>query len=260
MKKILIAGNWKMHKTPSESIDFVRNLLERMGNYEDREVLVCPPYTSLYPVSDIVKNTPLLLGAQNVFYEEKGAFTGEISPLMLKDIGVEFVICGHSERRNIFGETDELINKKIKKVVEHGMKPIFCLGEKLEEREKGETFEVIKRQLEKGLSEFKEIEKLTIAYEPVWAIGTGKNATPEQAEEVHIFIRKWIKENYGEDAANDIRILYGGSVKPENIDDLIKEENIDGVLVGGASLDVDKFLRIIEYTSMTKPGLDKREK
>ncbi len=247
MKKILIAGNWKMHKTPSESISFVKNLLERMGNYEDREVLVCPPYTSLYPVSNIVKDTPLLLGAQNVFYEEKGAFTGEISPLMLKEIGVEFVICGHSERRNIFGETDEMINKKIKKVVEFGMKPIFCIGEKLEEREKEETFEVIKKQLEKGLSGFKEIEKLTIAYEPVWAIGTGKNATPEQAEEVHLFIRKWIKENYGEDAANNIRILYGGSVKPENIDDLIKEKNIDGVLVGGASLDVDKFLRIIEY-------------
>ena len=247
MKKILIAGNWKMHKTPSESIDFVKNLLERMGNYEDREVLVCPPYTSLYPVSNIVKDTPLLLGAQNVFYEEKGAFTGEISPLMLKEIGVEFVICGHSERRNIFGETDEMINKKIKKVVEFGMKPIFCIGEKLEEREKEETFEVIKKQLEKGLSGFKEIEKLTIAYEPVWAIGTGKNATPEQAEEVHLFIRKWIKENYGEDAASDVRILYGGSVKPENIDDLIKEKNIDGVLVGGASLDVDKFLRIIEY-------------
>ncbi len=247
MKKILIAGNWKMHKTPSESISFVKNLLERMGNYEDREVLVCPPYTSLYPVSNIVKDTPLLLGAQNVFYEEKGAFTGEISPLMLKEVGVEFVICGHSERRNIFGETDEMINKKIKKVVEFGMKPIFCIGEKLEEREKEETFEVIKKQLEKGLSGFKEIEKLTIAYEPVWAIGTGKNATPEQAEEVHLFIRKWIKENYGEDAANNIRVLYGGSVKPENIDDLIKEKNIDGVLVGGASLDVDKFLRIIEY-------------
>lgn len=247
MKKKLIAGNWKMYKTPSESINFVKDLLGKMGDYQDREVLICPPYTSLYPVSEIVKGTSLFLGAQNIFYEDEGAFTGEISPGMLKDIGVTFVICGHSERRNIFGETDDIINRKIGKVVEYGMMPILCIGEKLEEREKGRTFEVIKKQLENSLKNFKNIDKLTIAYEPVWAIGTGKNATPQQAEEVHTFIREWISKKYGEDAGISIRILYGGSVKPENIDDLMKEKNIDGALVGGASLDVDKFVRIIEY-------------
>lgn len=247
MKKKLIAGNWKMYKTPSESINFVKDLLGKMGDYQDREVLICPPYTSLYPVSEIVKGTSLFLGAQNIFYEDEGAFTGEISPGMLKDIGVTFVICGHSERRNIFGETDDIVNRKIGKVVEYGMMPILCIGEKLEEREKGRTFEVIEKQLENSLKNFENIDKLTIAYEPVWAIGTGKNATPQQAEEVHTFIREWISKKYGEDAGISIRILYGGSVKPENIDDLMKEKNIDGALVGGASLDVDKFVRIIEY-------------
>ncbi len=247
MRKTLIAGNWKMNKTPSESIEFVTNLIKNIGNYNDREILICPPFTSLYPISDIIRNSSLLLGAQNVFYEEKGAFTGEISPLMLKDIGVEYVICGHSERRNIFGETDEIINKKVKKVIQYELKPILCIGEKLEERESNKTFDIIKKQLEKCLSDFEYIEQLTIAYEPVWAIGTGKNATPQQAEEVHTFIRKWIGENYNQEIADLIRVIYGGSVSPDNIDDLMKEKDIDGVLVGGASLDIDKFLRIINY-------------
>jgi len=246
MRKTLIAGNWKMNKTPSESIEFVTNLIKNIGNYNDREILICPPFTSLYPISDIIRNSSLLLGAQNVFYEEKGAFTGEISPLMLKDIGVEYVICGHSERRNIFGEIDEIINKKVKKVIQYKLKPILCIGEKLEERESNKTFDIIKKQLEKCLSDFEYIEQLTIAYEPVWAIGTGKNATPQQAQDVHRFIRKLIEQNYGQ-SASCIRILYGGSVKPENIDILMAEADIDGALVGGASLKIESFSRIVGF-------------
>jgi triosephosphate isomerase len=247
MKKTLIAGNWKMYKTPSESIEFVEKLIKNLKNYEDRDILICPPFTSLYPVSQIIKNSSVKLGAQNVYFENEGAFTGEISPIMLKDIGVEYVICGHSERRNIFGETDEIINKKVKKVTENGMRPILCVGEKLEEREKGQTFEVVENQIRNCLSNFKDIEKLVIAYEPVWAIGTGKTALPQQAEEVHIFIREWIGKMYNNEIAENLIILYGGSVKPENIDQLMKEKDIDGVLVGGACLKIDSFLRIIDY-------------
>jgi triosephosphate isomerase len=247
MKKTLIAGNWKMYKTPSESIEFVEKLIKNLKNYEDRDILICPPFTSLYPVSQIIKNSSVKLGAQNVYFENEGAFTGEISPFMLKDIGVEYVICGHSERRNIFGETDEIINKKVKKVTENGMHPILCVGEKLEEREKGQTFEVVENQIRNCLSNFKDIEKLVIAYEPVWAIGTGKTALPQQAEEVHIFIRELIGKMYNSEIAENLIILYGGSVKPENIDQLMKEKDIDGVLVGGACLKIDSFLRIIDY-------------
>jgi triosephosphate isomerase len=247
MKKTLIAGNWKMYKTPSESIEFVEKLIKNLKNYEDRDILICPPFTSLYPVSQIIKNSSVKLGAQNVYFENEGAFTGEISPFMLKDIGVEYVICGHSERRNIFGETDEIINKKVKKVTENGMRPILCVGEKLEEREKGQTFEVVENQIRNCLSNFKDIEKLVIAYEPVWAIGTGKTALPQQAEEVHIFIRELIGKMYNNEIAENLIILYGGSVKPENIDQLMKEKDIDGVLVGGACLKIDSFLRIIDY-------------
>jgi triosephosphate isomerase len=247
MKKTLIAGNWKMYKTPSESIDFVEKLIKNLKNYEDRDILICPPFTSLYPVSQIIKNSSVKLGAQNVYFENEGAFTGEISPIMLKDIGVEYVICGHSERRNIFGETDEIINKKVKKVTENGMRPILCVGEKLEEREKGQTFEVVENQIRNCLSNFKDIEKLVIAYEPVWAIGTGKTALPQQAEEAHVFIRELIGKMYNNEIAENLIILYGGSVKPENIDQLMKEKDIDGVLVGGACLKIDSFLRIIDF-------------
>ncbi|MCM8818491.1 MAG: triose-phosphate isomerase [Candidatus Omnitrophica bacterium] len=247
MKKTLIAGNWKMFKTPSESVRFVFDLIKNLKKYEDRDVLLCPPFTSLYPISQILTNTSIKLGAQNVYFENEGAYTGEISPLMLKDIGVKYVICGHSERRNIFGETDEIINKKLKKVAETGMNPILCVGEKLEEREKGETFWVIENQIKKCLENFKDIEKLVIAYEPVWAIGTGKTALPQQAQEVHIFIRELISTLYNKEAGENLIILYGGSVKPENIDSLMKEKDIDGVLVGGACLIIDSFLKIIDY-------------
>ncbi|MGB9677964.1 MAG: triose-phosphate isomerase, partial [Candidatus Ratteibacteria bacterium] len=231
MRKSLIAGNWKMYKTPTESINFVNELIKNFKNYDDRDVLICPPFTSLYPISHIIKKTNIKLGAQNVYFEDEGAYTGEISPLMLKDIGVEYVICGHSERRNIFGETDEIINKKVKKVAEVGMKPILCVGEKIEEREKGLTFKVVENQIRKSLKDFKKVENLVIAYEPVWAIGTGKTALPSQAEEVHIFIRELISKMFNNEIAENLLILYGGSVKPENIDSLMKEKNIDGVLV-----------------------------
>ncbi|HNS32598.1 MAG TPA: triose-phosphate isomerase [bacterium] len=247
MKRKLVAGNWKMYKTPAESIEFLKELAANLKDYNDREVLVCPPFISLYPAREILQNTSIKLGAQNVYSEKEGAYTGEISPEMLKNTGVEYVICGHSERRNVFKETDSDINGKIKLSAMYGLIPILCVGEKLEDREKGSTFNIIRGQLEESLAGFKETEKLVIAYEPVWAIGTGLTATPEQAEEVHLFIRKLIEDLFGKKAGGDIRILYGGSVKPDNIDLLMHQNNIDGVLVGGASLKSDSFLRITDY-------------
>ncbi|MCX8082213.1 MAG: triose-phosphate isomerase [bacterium] len=249
MKKNLVAGNWKMYKTPQESISFAKNLKEGIKTYNDRDILICPPFTSLFPVYDVLRGTPIKLGAQNVYFEEEGAFTGEISTRMLKESGVSYVICGHSERRNIFMETDEVINKKIKKTISDGMTAILCIGEKLEERENGETFNIIKKQIYGCLNGINHIENIVIAYEPVWAIGTGKNATPEQAEEVHFFIRELIEKSFGKESAEKILILYGGSVKPENIDSLMAQKDIDGVLVGGASLKIESFLRIIDYNT-----------
>lgn len=247
MRKSLIAGNWKMYKTPQESVEFVKELKGLMKTYNDRDVLICPPFTSLVSVSDILKGSSIKLGAQNIYFEDEGAFTGEISAKMLKEAGVSYIICGHSERRNIFMETDEVINKKVKKTVSSGMTAILCLGEKLEERERGEAFDIIKKQFERCLDGIESIEGIVIAYEPVWAIGTGKNATPEQAEEVHLFIRELIEKSFGKPIAEKTLILYGGSVKPENIDLLMAQQDIDGVLVGGASLKLDSFLRIIDY-------------
>jgi triosephosphate isomerase (TIM) len=248
MRKSLIAGNWKMYKTPKESVEFVRSLIENIKNYEDRDALVCPPFTSLSAVSEILsKDKSIRLGAQNVHFEDDGAFTGEISTKMLADTGVEYVICGHSERRNIFGENNETVNKKVKKTADAGMKPILCIGEKIEERERGKTFDVINAQLRESLEGFERSELLVIAYEPVWAIGTGKTATPEQAEEVHRYIRGLLEKFFNKNISEEIKILYGGSVKPENIDHIMKQEDIDGVLVGGASLKVDSFCRIVGY-------------
>ena len=247
MRKNLIAGNWKMYKTPKESVEFVKQLKDAVKVYNDREILVCPAFTSLFPVSEILKDTSVKFGAQNAYFEDEGAFTGEVSVKMLQDIGVNYVICGHSERRNIFMETDADINKKIMKTIAAGKVAILCVGEKLEEREQGKTFDVIERQITKCLDNIEDIKNIVIAYEPVWAIGTGKNATQEQAKDVHRFIRGLIEKLYGKESAENIQILYGGSVKPENIDLLMGEEDIDGVLVGGASLKLDSFLRIIDY-------------
>ncbi len=248
MKKNLIAGNWKMYKTPAESVEFVKSLIENVKDHGDRDVLVCPPFTSLHAVSEVMlKNSPIKLGAQNVHFEDEGAFTGEISAKMLADTGVEYVICGHSERRNIFGESSQTVNKKVKKTADVGMKAILCVGEKLEERENGKTFDVISSQVRESLEGFEKTGQLVVAYEPVWAIGTGKTATPEQAEEVHLFIRNLLAQMYGKDVSEDTIILYGGSVKPDNINSIMSMKNIDGALVGGASLKVDSFCGIIDY-------------
>ncbi len=246
----LIAGNWKMYKTVAEALDLAQGLAKECQGLGDREVLICPPFTALKPVSEVVSNTSIQLGAQNCYYEDQGAFTGEISPLMLKDVGCRYVILGHSERRHIFGETDELINKKVAAVIRHGLRPILCVGERLEERESGETFQVVKTQIDGGLAglEGKDLKDLVIAYEPVWAIGTGKTATPDQAQEVHAFIRNHLGELFGDTPlAKGLRILYGGSVKPDNIDSLMAQDDIDGVLVGGASLKLESFVRIVKY-------------
>ena len=215
----------------------------------DIEIIIEPPFTALTVVGEIIKGTNINLAAQNIHSEKNGAYTGEVSVSMVRDSGCGFVIIGHSERRQYFGCTDELVNKKLKAAVAGGIKPIVCIGETLREREENKTFEVLKRQLDGGLKNLSDLERkpLIIAYEPVWAIGTGRTATSDQAEEVHKFIRKNLSGLYGEEFAKRVRILYGGSVKPENISELMQMENIDGALVGGASLDADSFAAIIKY-------------
>lgn len=247
-RKPLIAGNWKMHKGVKETEDFLKDLVRAIPEeiFEKVEVAVCPPFTSLYIASQILKNTQISLGAQDVFYEKEGAFTGEISPLMLRELNVKYVIVGHSERRKIVGEGDEVISKKVKAVVEEDMVPILCVGETLEEREKGIEKDIVEKQIFEGLKFVKGEEDFVIAYEPVWAIGTGKTATPEIAGEMHAFIREKLKKIFGEEKSENVKILYGGSIKPENISSLISHPEIDGGLVGGASLKKDSFLGIIK--------------
>ena len=249
MRKKVIAGNWKMHKDLSESQSLISKLTNALSKEEVRcDVIICPPYTSLSEAATLTKSTKVKLGAQNMHFEDKGAFTGEISTAMLKSVGCEYVILGHSERRAIFGETDEMINKKIKKALNSGLKPIFCIGETLQERESGIMNDVIKRQVTEGLQQVSkdEMEKIIIAYEPVWAIGTGVTATPNQAQEVHVYVRKLISDIFGEDTAEKLIIQYGGSVKPNNASELLSQNDIDGALVGGACLEADSFLQIIK--------------
>ena len=228
----MIAGNWKMNKTVKETVEFLNGL----NPVDDKEILICPPFTALSEAARAVVGKNILIGAQNMHFEEKGAFTGEVSPIMLKDIGVTHAIIGHSERRHVFLEDDLLINNKVKSAIAHGINPILCVGETLEERESGKTNDIIERQIREGLTDV-DASKVIIAYEPVWAIGTGKTASPEQAEEAHKYIRSLIDV--------EIRILYGGSVKPENAEELLSKEDIDGALIGGASLNLEDFLRII---------------
>jgi triosephosphate isomerase (TIM) len=249
MRKTFIAGNWKMNMLPAEASAFIVELAGKLGNYSDSKVMVAPPFTSIPAAADVIKGTGILLGAQNMSDEEAGAHTGEVSPLMLKDLGVDAVILGHSERRLIYGENDSFINRKVKLALKHGFEVILCVGETLEERESGKVETVVEEQLTGGLSEISEesLASITIAYEPVWAIGTGKTATPEDADNVHAFIRKIINKLYSSSAAEEIIIQYGGSVKPENSAELMAKENIDGALVGGASLKVDSFFGIINF-------------
>ncbi|MFA6280878.1 MAG: triose-phosphate isomerase [Candidatus Omnitrophota bacterium] len=248
MRKPLIAGNWKMYKTSDQAVKLSAGLKASLKDFTAADVVLCPPFTVLNTVYNVINDTDMQLGAQDLFWEKEGAFTGEISPIMLKDCGCEFVIIGHSERRKYFHETDATINKKIKVSLEVGLKPIVCVGETLEEREADKTIEVIKTQLSGGLLELniEDMLNVTIAYEPVWAIGTGKNATAAQAQEVHKFIRNWIVERFSQGVSNTVRILYGGSVKPQNAKELMAQEDVDGALVGGASLEVSSFTDIIK--------------
>jgi triosephosphate isomerase len=245
MRKWIVAGNWKMHNTVAESTALAQAIKEGAANIKDGSVILAPPFTSLHGVSEILKGSDLYLAAQNMHYEDKGAFTGEVSAPMLKDIGCSYVIIGHSERRKYFQEQNADVNLKIKKAMSSSLTPIMCVGETDEEREKGVTQEIVGRQVDHGLKGVSKIENIVIAYEPVWAIGTGKVATPAQAQDVHAFIRRILNESYGK-AANSICILYGGSVTKDNIGDLIAMGDIDGALVGGASLKADGFLGIIK--------------
>ncbi len=254
MRKVILAGNWKMHELIEDGI-MLAKCVEKSVEDLPIDVIVFPPFTTIHPVYNALgPNSKVKVGAQNMYFEEKGAFTGEISPLMIKDAGAEYVILGHSERRNIFGETDELINKKVKSALSHNLKVILCVGEKLEERENGKTEEIIKNELSSDLDGIgkKELGNIIIAYEPIWAIGTGVSAKPEQAEEVHKFIRAFFDNEFGPGTGADMTVLYGGSVKPANIESLAKMPDIDGGLVGGASLKCTDFARIGKLLSKTK--------
>ena len=248
-RRPLIAANWKMHKTLAEAISFVESIQKETGQCADREVLIAPPFTALKGIKDSLWQKGYSLGAQNCHWEEKGAFTGEISPTMLKDLGCTYVIVGHSERRQLFGETDQTVGLKTAAAIKAGMAPVVCVGEVLGEREGAQTFEVVRRQLEgalRGLSP-EQMDGVVVAYEPVWAIGTGMTATPGQAQEVHAFIRARISSLFNKAVEKNVRILYGGSVKPSNIDSLMSEPDIDGALVGGASLEVGSFKSLVQF-------------
>ena len=252
-RKPIMAGNWKMHHTHLDAIQVEPKLSYRLSSedYERCEVVVCPTFTSLRAVQTVIEadNLPIGLGAQNVFWEEKGAYTGEVSPVMLAKLAVSYVIVGHSERREIFGETDEMVNKKVKAVLAHGMTPIMCVGETLEEREAGQTAAKVSRQVQAGLDGVaaEQVGAMVIAYEPIWAIGTGRNATPEDANETIGTIRSMVAGLAGEAVAASIRIQYGGSVKPGNIAAIMAQAEIDGALVGGASLEADDFAQIVRW-------------
>jgi triosephosphate isomerase len=246
-RRPLLAGNWKMHTTVQEAEHLAAAVVQAAAKTAGRDVMIAPPYTALAAAGKILSGTGVLLGAQNVHWEEKGAFTGEISAAMLKDVGCVMAIIGHSERRHVFGETDRMINKRLTAALQFGLIPVLCIGETLQEREAGQTLKVLEDQVRAGLAGLDSVDgaKLVVAYEPVWAIGTGKTATEAQAQEAHSFIRKLLADMFEKNIAAQIRILYGGSVKPENIDILMQQEDIDGALVGGAALKADSFERII---------------
>ncbi|MBD3378299.1 triose-phosphate isomerase [candidate division KSB1 bacterium] len=247
MRKRIIAGNWKMNKTLDEAIDLARAIKDKAADVQNVDMILCPPFTNLSSVVDVVKGTSIGVGAQNLHWEAKGAFTGEISADMLRSVGCQYVIIGHSERRQYFGETDETVNKRIKAALAAGLVPIVCVGETLEEREADKTQEVVETQITGAYRDISsnDAENMVVAYEPVWAIGTGKVATPQQAQEVHAYIRSLLKTVYSEKVAETVRIQYGGSMKPGNAAELLANPDVDGGLIGGASLDADSFLGII---------------
>ena len=247
MRKPIIAGNWKMHKTIVEALEFVNDVKNRVNN-DKVEAVICAPYTLLKDLKEATKETNIKIGAQNMHFEEQGAFTGEISPLMLKELEVDYVVIGHSERRQYFNETDETVNKKVLKALEFKIDPILCVGETLDEREAGNTKNVCKVQVEKALENVskEDLAKVVIAYEPVWAIGTGKTATSEDANDVISYIRQVVANIYG-DLANEVRIQYGGSVKPSNVAEIMNQSDIDGALVGGASLKANDYVELVNF-------------
>ncbi|HYA86668.1 MAG TPA: triose-phosphate isomerase [Nitrospirota bacterium] len=249
-RKPIVAGNWKMNKTTSEARDLAARLAPLVSGVKDREIVLAPTFTSLQAVREAIKGTNMVLAAQNMHWEDKGAFTGEISAEMLLDLGCKYVIIGHSERRQYFGETDEGVNKKARQALRKGLCAILCVGETLADREAGKLNDVISRQVTGGLKDVgaEDMKRVVIAYEPVWAIGTGKTATPEQANEVHSLIRQKVKTLYGAELAEGLRIQYGGSVTPENISSLMAKPDIDGALVGGASLKPDTFAALVNFT------------
>lgn len=248
MRKKIIAGNWKMNKTGVEAASFARDLKIKTLNINKTEIVVCPPFTAIIPVYEILKESRIKIGAQNVHWEPSGAYTGEVSAEMIEKAGCKYVIIGHSERRQYFGETNQTVNKKIKQTLTTSLSPIVCIGETLHQRQEGHTREIVKTQIIEGLERLSadQIKRLVLAYEPIWAIGTGVTATPEQAEEVHQFIRELIQQIFNSQVADSAHILYGGSVKPENIKELLSQKNIDGGLIGGASLNVDSFVAMIK--------------
>jgi triosephosphate isomerase (TIM) len=249
MRKKIMAANWKAYKNPAQTTAFFAEFLPLVAGHDRDDIVVCPPYIDLLTASDSTKSSNVAIGAQDLFWEKEGPYTGEISPGMLLDVGCTYVIIGHSERRQYFGETDDIVNFKLKAALEAGLTPIVCVGEVLEEREAGATEDVLRRQCTRAFHKIstKKAAKLVVAYEPVWAIGTGKTATPQIASEAHMVIRGEAAKTFGDEFAANLRILYGGSVKPDNVKALMAEEEIDGALVGGASLDPKSFAAIVKY-------------
>lgn len=247
MRTQIVAGNWKMNCSLDESLHLLNELKLKDFSKSNAEVIIAPPYTNLYPIHQNLKNSSIKISSQNINENESGAFTGEISPKMLKSVGVEYVIIGHSERRAIYNESDALLAKKVTAALKHDLKIMFCIGEVLEQRKAEKHFDVVKEQLEKGLFHISasEMKNVVIAYEPVWAIGTGETASPEQAQEIHEHIRKVLAEKFNQDMANQTSILYGGSVKPNNAKEIFAKKDVDGGLIGGASLDADSFAEIV---------------
>ncbi|MDP8263915.1 MAG: triose-phosphate isomerase [Candidatus Aceula lacicola] len=248
MRKIIIAGNWKLNKTIAEAVELVSEIKSQADGVTNVDIVVCPVFTALSEVNKIVAGSNVGLGAQDLYWEDSGAFTGEVSVPLLKDAGCQYVIIGHSERRQYFGETNETVNSKVKAALAGGLIPIVCVGENLEQREADKAFDVVKDHVENSLKGFSadEMKKIIVAYEPVWAIGTGKTASPAQAQEIHNFIRSLLKEMHNDEVAESMRIQYGGSVKPENAKELMGQKDIDGALVGGAALKAESFLGIIK--------------
>ncbi|MCD5397682.1 triose-phosphate isomerase [candidate division NPL-UPA2 bacterium] len=250
MRKPLIAGNWKMNKTPSEAGELARILKDKLEGESSPDIVLCPPFTALDVVARAIQGSHLGLGAQNLYWKEEGAYTGEVSASMLKELGCRYVIIGHSERRQYFGESNETVNRKVKAALKFDLIPLVCVGERLEEREEGKTFSVVENHIREGLRglEKQDILRMIVAYEPVWAIGTGRTATPQQANEVHGYLRELLADIYGTEIAYQVRIIYGGSVSPNSVSGLMAEAEIDGALVGGASLQADSFAEIVQRT------------